>query len=303
MTELQDLIFIEKYRPDKFEDLILANKSLIVKYLDKPKTMPSFIFYSARPGTGKTSTAKIIIKALGCDALLINSSDERGIDTIRDKIKLFSRSLSTDTNIKRCIFLDEADGLTKQAQDSLRNLMEAYSDNCFFIFSCNDINKIIEPLRSRCNEINFEHPNKADIVARLCQIIDNEKLEVEDLEVEKLVDTFYPDIRSMIVRLQQYSIDKTPLSFAEQEFEEFLTLMKKHDVKAVYEKVYSGTFPVMEFNKWMFERVFANYDKIGLEEASRIVLRLADTEKYWNMGANLEIIFIANTLEIMKGLK
>jgi len=299
-TELENLIWIEKYRPQKFEDLILEDKPAILKFLKKPKSIPSFIFYSNKPGTGKTSTAKIIINELKCDALLINSSDERGIDTIREKIKLFARCLSIDPTLKRCIFLDEADGLTRQAQDSLRNLMEEYSENCFFIFSCNDLNKIIEPLRSRCTVINFERPNKADITARLLEIVDAEDLEVMDYDIEKIVNNYYPDIRSMISLLQVSKVTEQSVTYEEKEFEEFLDLIKKKEVKAIYEKVYSGEFKIMEFNKWYFRKLFEDYNKNDRLVLTKISTLLADTEKYWNLGANIEVVFIANILKIME---
>jgi DNA polymerase III delta prime subunit len=298
MTELQTLIWIEKYRPAKFEDLILNKKDGLLKYLHNPKAMPSFIFYSSKPGTGKTSAAKIIIDYLKCDSLCINSSDERGIDTIRDKIKLFAGSLSLSDG-KRCVFLDEADGLTKQAQDSLRNLMETYSDNCFFIFSCNDIGKISEPIRSRCVGIDFETPNKADILNRLEYICEKEKIKTEEKVLILLIDSFYPDIRSIIVRLQQHKIDGLPINFDEKEFKAFLEAIKKKDVTYLYEKTYGG-FPIIEFNRWFFIYLFNHWKTIGLDKTAKISLLLADTEKSWNLGTNLPIVFLSNIIEISR---
>lgn len=299
-NNLTDLVWVEKYRPSSFEDLILENKSLIVKALENPKSIPSFIFYSSTPGTGKTSTAKVIIKHLGCDKLIINSSDERGIDTIRDKIGLFASSLSSNDKIKRCIFLDEADGLTRQAQDSLRNLMETYSDNCFFIFSCNDFNKLIEPIRSRCITVNFEKPNKNDIEIRLGEICEKEKISLAGDQLNRLMEFYYPDIRTMIMGLQRHKIDASELMVADKEFESFLKAIKSKDYNYIYDKTYAGDFPIMEFNKWLFHKFYREADKIGFEKVGKIVFLLADTEKYWNMGANLEIIFISNVLEIAK---
>jgi len=298
MNELQELIWIEKYRPIRFEDLILNKKEGLLKYLENPKALPSFIFYSSKPGTGKTTTAKVIINHLKCDNISINSSDERGIDTIRDKIKLFASSLSL-SDCKRCVFLDEADGLTKQAQDSLRNLMETYSDNCFFIFSCNDIGKISEPIRSRCVGVNFENPNKADILNRLEYICEKEDIKANEEVLAKLIDTFYPDIRSVIVRLQQHKIDGLPINFDEKEFKDFLEAINKKDITYLYEKTYSD-LPIIEFNKWLFVYLFNNWQKIGLDKTAKISLLLADTEKAWNLGTNLPIVFLSNIIEISR---
>ncbi len=302
MTELQNLVWVEKWRPKCFEDLILENKHTLLNCFKNSKSIPSFIFYSSKPGTGKTSAAKIIIRYLDSDYLIINSSDERGIDVIREKIKLFASSMSSNPDLKRCIFMDEFDGCTRQAQDSLRNLMETYSDNCFFIFSCNDISKIIEPIQSRCITINFEKPNKIDIICRLNFICEHEQISIPEPEITKLVDTSYPDMRSMIKKLQRYKMSgcKEPLNFDEEAFISFLEHIKTKNVEKIYETVYSGNFEIMEFNKWLFNRLFMNYKNIGLEKASKIALCLADTEKSWNIGANIEIVFISNVLEIMK---
>ena len=298
-TELDNAIWAEKYRPDTFDDLIFEKKDQLQSFLKNPKQMPSFIFYSSKPGTGKTSTAKIIIDVLKCDALRINSSDERGIDTIRDKIRLFACSMSSNPDTKRCVFLDEADGLTRIAQDSLRNLMETYSDNCFFVFSCNDVGKIIEPIRSRCVSLDFEKPNRLDITARLLNIVDVEKLDVSAQSLQELIDLHYPDIRSMIVKLQQHNIDKSFPLIDKKGYESFLDLVKKHDVDSIYKKVYSGTFNILEFNKYFFRHLYDNYDKYGFEKTKLISICLADTERSWNVGANLEIIFLSNVMRIM----
>ena len=296
---IKDKIFTEKYRPKKFEDLILENKQTLIKSLENKNSIPSFIFYSERPGTGKTSCAKIIIEYLDCDFLLINASDERGIDTIREKISLFARTLGMN-NIKKCVFLDEADGITRQAQNSMRNLMETYSNNCFFILSANDIAKIIEPIRSRCVIINFENPNKSDVLTRLQYINSEESLNLKNEDLKTLIKNYHPDIRSMLIKLQLHKVDNSPITAKNSEFTEFLEYIKLKDIPQIYEIIYSGTFPIMEFNKWLFHYFFINYEKIGLEKSSKISFLLADTEKYWNQGANLPIIFLSNIIEISK---
>ena len=301
MTELQQLIWTEKYRPSKFDDLILQDKEMLIKYLANPKTIPSFIFYSSSPGTGKTSTAKIIIDYLQCDALMLNASDERGIDIVRDKIKQFAYSLSSDLNVKRCVFMDEADALTKQAADSLRNTMEEYADNVFFIFTANDISKIIPPIVSRCQIINFERPNKKDIADRLTEICELEKVSIDGAELDNIVQQYYPDVRRMVNRLQLLKVDnKVSIEDDKKVFADFLVLMQKKDIKAIYSQVYSGTFDIMGFNRWYFRYLFDNYNVAQHEKIRHIAFRLADTERAWNMGANLEVLFLANLLEVCK---
>jgi DNA polymerase III delta prime subunit len=303
MNKITNLVWIEKYRPKTFDDLILPEleKNSLINHLKNQKSIPSFIFYSSKPGTGKTSTAKVIINTLGCDSKIINSSDERGIDTIRDKISMFARSMSTDGK-KRCVFLDEADGLTKQAQDSLRNLMETYSENCFFILSCNDISKIIEPLKSRCISICFETPDREEIFYKLQDICANEEIEDASAEdITKLVSKYYPDIRSMILALQNCKVNGTPIMVSfDEEFVKFLGFLQKGDVNNIYKTIYSGEFKVLDFNKWMFDYLRQNWSKYGLEKTSKLVNLLADNEKWWNQNVSVEVVFVANMLEISK---
>ncbi|KKL86050.1 hypothetical protein LCGC14_1948620 [marine sediment metagenome] len=296
MNKLKDLIWIEKYRPSTLSDVILSDENRKIIENNIKGNIHSFIFYSNKPGTGKTTTAKAIINDLGCDYLLINSSDERGIDVIRDKIKSFSISLSS-SGTKRCIFLDEADGLTKIAQDSLRNLMEVHSDNCFFILSCNDLNKIIEPIQSRCIAVNFTNPNITEVEAKLTYILDKEELSINQ-DIDKFISKFYPDIRSMIKRLQEIRLGRKENDT--EDYEDLFKIVKFKKFETIKKIVYSGELDILDFNKWLFEYIFSNLEKYGLEVTSKICNLLADTEKYSGFGVNLEVVFLANILEVSK---
>ena len=299
MNELQNLIWQEKYRPSTFEGLIFKDKSDLLKFLGQGSAIPSFIFHSSSPGTGKTSTAKLIIKSLECDSLSLNSSSERGIDTIREKINTFSMSLSGNQE-KRCVFLDEADGLTKPAQDCLRNLMETYSDNCFFILSCNDLNKIISPIRSRCQIYNFDNPPRAEILTMVTWICEQEQL-VGDLE--GLIDSYYPDIRSMVKALQEMKISSKPWAPKKLDYELFLELIVNRQISDIVTLVYSGEFDIEGWNKWFFKYLFDNHTSYGLERCSKIAMCLADNEKAWAQNVNVEVMFLANILKIIEYIK
>jgi DNA polymerase III delta prime subunit len=297
MNELQNLIWTEKYRPSTLSEVILdPNRRSVIERSMEKNSMPSFIFYSSKPGTGKTSTAKAMINDLECDHLLINSSDERGIDVIRDKIKAFATALSSNGK-QRCIFLDEADGLTKVAQDSLRNLMETYTDNCFFILSCNDVMKVIEPIRSRCLVLNFDTPPMEEVEKKVLEILDKEEYNAGD--IYKLIKYHYPDIRSIIKTLQEGNLRGKELDTSECGMDAMLEAIKKKDLDYLYKTVYSGKFDIMVFNKWLFRHVFENATQYGFKKCSDIADKLADTEKSWNQGANLEVVFISNILRIM----
>ena len=195
--------FVEKYRPKKFEDVVGLDEK-IVKLVNKD--IPNLLFIGPA-GTGKTTVARIVVNKMGGQCLELNASDERGIDTIRNKIKNYVRTQSIDGGLK-FVFLDEADGLSRDAQQSLRTMMEKYSGHCRFILTANYINKIIDPLKSRCNVIEFGQPDKQDCKNKLGYILEAEGIAPEQGEdLLSIVEHCYPDIRRMINTLQVSIVD------------------------------------------------------------------------------------------------
>jgi len=297
MTEL----FTELYRPKKLEDLALNTSvfDTIKALIASPSNIQSLIFFSSSPGSGKTTTARVIAKELECDILELNSSMDRGIDFIRERVNQFARSLSSKEGVKRLVFLDEADGLTRQAQDSLRNLMESCSSNCFFILSCNDISKIIDPIQSRCTILNFENPDKRKVINYLTNITVMEQIEISMKDIEPLMNMFYPDIRRMVLALQNYKLDNTSFLDNTSEFNNFLLLMKTKDINKIQEIVYSKSINLSDLNRYIFKKLFENASKYTPQKLSKISDRLADTEKYLYLGACKEVVFLSNILAIL----
>jgi len=193
-------LFVEKYRPESLEGFIGDNtvREKIQEYL-KEGTLQNLLLFGPA-GTGKTSLAKLIVKQLGADHLYINASDERGIDTIRDKIVPFASSIGF--NGLKVVILDESDYLTAQAQATLRNVIETFSASCRFIFTCNYLDRIISPLQSRCMAFGITPPSKKEVGQHILQICDQEGVEYTKEDLGQIILTHYPDIRKILNTVQ-----------------------------------------------------------------------------------------------------
>lgn len=205
MENTDHSLLVEKYRPNILENYVGNKniKSVISKYLEQ-NDIQNFIFYGPA-GTGKTTLAKLIVNNLECDYVYINASDERGIETIRDKVSGFA-SVASFKPLK-VVILDEADFLTIQAQASLRNIIETFSRTTRFILTCNYVERIIDPLQSRCQVLKVVPPTKKITALHLLKILDQENIKHTDEDIISIVNQFYPDLRKCINAIQANTVD------------------------------------------------------------------------------------------------
>ena len=198
-------LWVEKYRPDTLEGYVGNDmvRAKIEQYITT-QDIPHLLFYGTA-GTGKTTAAKILVKNIECDYMFINASDERGIDTVRDKIKGFASTVGFKP--LKIVVLDEADFLGREAQPALRNMMEAYSATTRFILTANYIERIIDPLVSRTQVYKLTPPSKKDAALKLSDILKNEGVEYDKQTIVQIVNAYYPDLRKIINTAQLQTRD------------------------------------------------------------------------------------------------
>jgi len=293
-----DCMWTEKYRPDRVENIVGDFKEKIMLYLQNPNSIPHFLFYSKTPGTGKTTLAKAIINELGFDALILNSSDDRKIETVRDKVKEFAITKSTKDGSKRIIFLDEVDGMLKASQDALRNVMETYASNVIFLLTCNNINKIIEPLQSRCTAIPFALPQKEEVGNYLKGICTNENMEFTEEGIATLVNMNYPSIRNCVLALQDLNVESKTVSIenvkpVNQLFGDLWKHLKDKNWKEIKKVVLESTVDPRELNSFFWNKALE-------EEMIKVIQITCRNEKDIAWGADSKIIFVTSLIEMIK---
>jgi len=196
-------VWFEKHRPQTFDEII-GQDEIIQIIIPRLNNITHMIF-EGKAGTGKTTTAQVIAKTINADFMELNSSEERGIETVRGKITSFCRHLSFNNAPYKIIFLDEADSMTTEAQAALRPIIEKYSHNCRFIIGCNYIDKIIPPIRdSRCKVYRFRPINTEDVIKRLRVIAERENihLSINEKDYKEIAENSRGDMRKAINKLQ-----------------------------------------------------------------------------------------------------
>ena len=198
-------LWVEKYRPQDLSTYIGNEhlKSKVKVYLES-EDVPHLLLYG-KAGTGKTTLAKIVVNNIDCDYMYINASDENKVDDVRNKIKTFASSVGFKS--LKVIILDECDYLTPNAQAALRNLMETFSKHCRFILTCNYVERIIDPIQSRCQSYKVVPPSKKEVAQQMVEILDKENCLYKLDDVALIVNAGYPDIRRVINSAQRQIVD------------------------------------------------------------------------------------------------
>jgi DNA polymerase III delta prime subunit len=281
---MEHLLWTEKYRPKTIENCILPErlKKPFQEYVNQNK-IPNLIL-SGGPGVGKTTVAKAMCEEIGCDYMVINGSDESGIDTFRVKIKNYASSMSLSGG-RKVIIIDEADYLNPNStQPALRNAIEEFAGNCSFIFTCNYKNRIIEPLHSRCAVVDFSLKNNekaqmgAQFFKRIQTVLQSESVEYEDKVVAELVKKHFPDFRRVLNELQRYSqfgkIDTGILSqIADVSIHEITKYISSKDFGAIRKWVASNDVDSGVLYRKLYDSL---YDILKPTSVPQAVLILAD---------------------------
>ena len=306
---MDEILWVEKYRPQTIEDCILQSelKQTFQQFVDNEE-IPNLLL-TGTAGVGKTTIAKAMLEQIGCTYMMINGSEESGIDTLRTKIKNFASTVSMDGK-RKYVILDEADYLNPQStQPALRGFIEEFSKNCGFILTCNFRNRIIEPLHSRCSTVEFRIPNAekpklaSQFMKRVQHILETENVKSNDDVVATLIGKFFPDWRRTLNELQRYSatgqIDSGILvNLSDSSIQELLSFIKN--------KEFTNTRKWIVHNldndpSRVYRRIYDSlYDNVAPSSIPHCVLILADYSYKSAFVADQEINLLACLTEIMQ---
>jgi len=307
MNEIKHSLWVEKYRPTTM-DTYIGNEHLRSKvsvYLESGD-LPHLLLYG-RAGTGKTTLAKLLVKNIDCDYLYINASDENSVEVVRDKVKNFASTLGFAE--MKVIILDECDYITPNAQAALRNLMETFSKNCRFILTCNYVERIIDPIQSRCQSFQIIPPDRKQVAQHLSNILDNENIKYKLDNIVTIVNGGYPDIRRVINGAQrqvvnnELVIDKSSIiqnDYKNQVLEILKTQDKKNSFKNIRQLLADSK--VTDFSD-LFRLMFDTVDDWGKGHIAECILILSKYQQSDAIVVDKEINVMAMFTEIIGVIK
>ena len=304
----ETFLWVEKYRPKTIQDCVLpANMKKTFSEFVK-KGIPNLLL-TGGAGVGKTTVAKAMLDEIGYDYILINGSEESGIDVLRNKMKNFASTMSLEGS-RKFIIIDEADYLNPQStQPALRGMIEEFHKNCGFILTCNFKNRIIDPLHSRCSVVEFnipanEKPTLAqEFMSSVENVLTTENVKFDKRVIQELIIKFFPDWRRCLNELQRYSasgqIDGGILvNLSEKNMKDLILFMKEKDFKSVRKWCVNNldNDPTRIFKK-IYDNLYNYFD--GGHSIATSVLILADYQYKSAFVADQEINLLACLTQIM----
>ena len=309
---MSDFLWVEEYRPKTIDDCILPQslKTLFTSFIEKGEL--SNLLFSGTPGIGKTTVAKALCQQLNCDWIMINGSEEGGIDVLRNKIKNFASTVSLSGG-KKVVILDEADYLNPQStQPALRGFIEEFHKNCRFILTCNFKNRIIEPLHSRFSNIEFKIANKdkpklaSKLFERATYILKEQNVDYEEKVLAELIKKHFPDFRKLINELQRYSVAGTIdagilVNVSDENLNTLVSHLKGKEFGDMRKWVVNNidNDPVKVFRK-IYDGM---YQYLQPETIPHAVLIIADYQYKSAFVADQEINLVACLTELMSQVK
>ena len=303
----ENTLWVEKHRP-KTLDTYIGNEQLkdkVKHYLDSGD-LPHLLLFG-KAGTGKTTLAKLLVNNIDCDYLYINASDENNVETVRSKVKNFASTMGFKDY--KVIILDECDYITPNAQAALRNLMETFSKHCRFILTCNFVERIIDPIQSRCQSFQVIPPNKNDVAKHLHNILTQEGVGYEREDLGVLVNSGYPDIRRVINGAQRQSIggklsiDKQ--SIVENDYKmKLLEILKTQDKKNAFKNIRQlmADSKVTDFAD-LFRLLYDEVDSYGKGHVADCILIVGKYQLSDSQVVDKEINAMSMIIELLSVIK
>ena len=304
---LSHTLWVEKYRPNNL-DTYIGNEHLKDKvsvYLESGD-LPHLLLYG-KAGTGKTTLAKILVKNIDCDYLYINASDENNVDTVRNKVKNFASTMGFKDY--KIIILDECDYITPNAQAALRNLMETFSKHCRFILTCNFVERIIDPIQSRCQSFQIIPPSKKEVARHIHNILLEENVMSDMKDLKVLIDSGYPDIRRVINAAQRnvvkgkLKLDTT--SIIQNDYKlKLLKILKTQDKKTAFKDIRQLLLDnkITDFAD-LFRLLYDEVDDWGKGHVAECILVIARYELSDTQVVDKEINAMAMLIELLGVIK
>jgi len=307
METLKHSLWVEKYRPSELENYIGNDhlKSKVSVYLESGD-IPHLLLFG-RAGTGKTTLAKLLVNNIDCDYLYINASDENSVDVVREKVKNFASTLGFKD--MKVIILDECDYITPNAQAALRNLMETFSKNCRFILTCNYVERIIDPIQSRCQSFQIIPPDRKQVAQHLANILGNENIEYDIKDIATIVNGGYPDVRRVINGAQRQVVNGNLVidenTITQNDYKtKVLEILTTQDKKSSFQNIRQllADSKVTDFSD-LFRLMYDTIDDWGQGHIAECILILSKYQQSDAVVVDKEINIMAMFVELIGSIK